>query len=219
MNLVLFGPPGAGKGTQARLLCENFRLTHLSTGDAIRAAIREETPLGIKAAKTVAEGNLIPDEDVTELVDDFIARHRSETDSFLFDGYPRTVGQIDDLERLLERHTLTTPAVVNLDVPDSELTLRITGRRICAECRRTFNIHLGSLSERDNCTTCHGSAELIERADDKPETVRERLRVYHEQTQPVLDAYEHLGVLSTVTGTGDPMDVFHRIISILSEHY
>lgn len=217
MNLVLFGPPGAGKGTQAQLICEKYRLTHLSTGDAIRAAIRQGNELGRRVKNCVEKGNLVSDELVSDLVDDFITNNRDKSGSFLFDGYPRTLSQAEQLERIIERHHLGAPAVVILDVPDDELMLRITGRRICADCKRTYNIYLSRLRHEDQCDNCHGP--LLQRADDKPETVRERLRVYHEQTEPILHYYEMSGRLSTINGTGTPEQVFERIQKILAEHY
>ena len=217
MNLVLFGPPGAGKGTQATLICEKFRLRHLSTGDAIRAAIRQGSELGKRVKTRVEAGELIPDDLVTELVDDFVTSHLTETSSFLFDGYPRTLPQAEQLDEICETHSLTPPAVVSLDVPESLLMLRITGRRICTECRRTFNVYLSKLRFQDQCEVCH--APLLQRADDNPETVRERLRVYHEQTAPVLHHYEMTGRLSHITGTGNPEDVFARVCTLLAEHY
>lgn len=217
MNLVIFGPPGAGKGTQAQLLCDRFHLRHLSTGDAIRAAIRAGNELGNKVKNRVEAGELIPDDLVTDLVDDFIAGHRGETDSFLFDGFPRTLSQADRLKCIVDKHNLTTPAVVSLDVPESLLMLRITGRRICTDCRRTYNVYLSKLRHQDQCDMCHGP--LLQRADDKPDTVRERLRVYHEQTAPVLHFFEMAGSLSHINGTGNPDEVFSRIYAVLSEQY
>src|SRR5690606_15666869 len=127
------GPPGAGKGTQAQLICEKFRLTHLSTGDAIRAAIRQGSALGNSVKERVEHGELIPDELVTELVEDFILTHRKESSSFLFDGFPRTLSQAEQLELIVDKYDLPKPAVVSLDVPESLLMLRITGRRICTD--------------------------------------------------------------------------------------
>lgn len=219
MNLVLFGPPGAGKGTQAQRVCDQYLLTHLSTGDAIRKAIREKTPLGRQVAERVEHGELIPDDMVTGIVDDFIGSHRSQTDSFLFDGYPRTLRQIEQLEGVLEKHRLTPVAVVSLEVPDAELMDRITGRRVCSECRKTFNIHALDTKAIKACDVCNGNPPLVQRKDDSPETVEERLRVYHEQTAPVLHQYEMMGKLSTIDGTGTPDQVFERLSAILSEQY
>lgn len=219
MNLVLFGPPGAGKGTQAQKVCDQYLLTHLSTGDAIRKAIREKTPLGRQVAERVENGELISDDMVTGIVDEFIRQHRSQTDSFLFDGYPRTLRQIDQLEGLLEKHRLTPVAVVSLEVPDEELMDRITGRRMCSECRKTFNIHALDKQAIQTCDICNGNPPLVQRKDDLPETVKERLRVYYEQTAPVLHQYEMMGQLSTIEGTGTPDQVFERLCAILSEQY
>lgn len=216
MNLVLFGPPGAGKGTQSQLICERFHLTHLSTGDCIRAAIRSSTPLGIAAKTLVERGELIPDDLVSQLVEDVISKNRQTSDSFLFDGYPRTISQIGQLESFCEQYNLTAPVIVALDVPESVLMLRITGRRICLECKKTFNIYMQHpMDEGCDVHQC----PLLQRADDKPETVRERLRVYHRQTEPVLLHYEMQGRLARINGSGATEEVFERIHAILSETY
>jgi len=217
VNLVLFGPPGAGKGTQAQRICEKYHLTHLSTGDAIRAAIRAGNAFGEKVRETVERGELIPDDMVTDLVIEFVKEKRPQTDSFLFDGFPRTTAQIGALDGICERFNLTPAAVVNLEVPESILMLRITGRRICLECKKTFNIYLNHPPKESGCDIM--VCPLLQRADDKPETVRERLRVYHAQTEPVLHDYEMRGNLATINGTGDTEDVFERICTILAEHY
>ncbi|MBX3730389.1 MAG: adenylate kinase [Candidatus Sumerlaeia bacterium] len=219
MNLVLFGPPGAGKGTQAQRVCARYRLKHLSTGDAIRSAIREETKIGRLVAELVEHGELVPDDMVTGIVEEFVARNRSQTDSFLFDGYPRTLPQIEQLDSLLEAHRLTPAVVVSLEVPDDDLVRRVTGRRICSECRRVFNIHALDRQAIASCEICHGSPPLIQRKDDTVETLSERLRIYHAQTEPVLHQYEMAGKLATIDGTGDPDEVFERLCGILSEQY
>jgi len=216
VNLVLFGPPGAGKGTQSELICANYHLTHLSTGDCIRAAIRAGSELGRAVEGLVKRGELISDEMVSSLVEDFIRQKRSFSDSFLFDGYPRTLAQIDDLEAICDQFNLTRPAVVCLDVPESVLMLRITGRRICQECKKTFNIFMHHPTE-EGCDI--HACPLLQRPDDKPETVRERLRVYHQQTEPVMAHYEMQGRLARINGSGDANQVFERVEKILSEQY
>ena len=217
MNLILFGPPGAGKGTQSKLLCERFHLTHLSTGDLIRAAIRAETDFGRRIKQRVEGGELISDEEVYQLVLEFVAARRSETDSFLFDGFPRTIPQIAMMDDLLERQRLAPPAIVNLDVPEELLLLRITGRRVCLDCKETFNIHFQPPPPERGCS--FAACPMLQRADDKPETVRERLRVYHAQTRPLLHHYEMRGNLSSIDGSGSTEDVLERIESLLREHY
>lgn len=217
VNLILFGPPGAGKGTQSKLLCERFRLCHLSTGDVIRAAIRSGSEFGLSVKQRVERGELISDDDVTRLVELFVGERRSQTDSFLFDGFPRNIAQIDRLEEICQRFRLTEPAVVTLDVDEEVLELRITGRRICLECKGTFNVHYNPPPKEKGCgfTVC----PMLQRADDTSETVRERLRIYREQTRPVLQHYEALGRLSSVEGTGGTEDVFQRICDLLVETY
>ena len=217
MNLVLFGPPGAGKGTQASIICQRYFLVHLSTGEAIRAEISKGSDLGQHVQATVAAGDLIDDEMVTNIVDEFIRSHRSESDSYLFDGYPRTTQQVHDLDMVLEKHRLTIPAVVNVDVPDDVLKQRITGRRVCPSCGRAYNVLTLPDGDKTHCPDC--GIDLVRRKDDSPEAVEERLRVYHEQTEPVLTLYEQRGLLSTVDGGGTPEEVFERISNLLQEAY
>ncbi len=217
MNVVLFGAPGAGKGTQAELICSKFHLTHISTGDLIRNAIRAESPLGKSIREQVEKGNLISDEQVVELACELIESKRSSSDSFLFDGYPRNLEQISMLEQICERYNLTEPVAVSMDVPESVLMLRITGRRICQKCKKTFNVYVNPPREEDGCGI--DKCPLIQRADDTPATVRERLRVYHEKTEPVLHHYEMRGHLASINGSGTAEEVFERICKILTEQY
>lgn len=217
MNLVLFGPPGSGKGTQSERLVAHFKMTHISTGDALRAAIRKGCEVGKQARALIAKGELVPDELVTELLRSIIGPLREGTDSFLFDGYPRTLTQTESLERICEEFRLPSPACINLHVPEETLLLRLTGRRICAECRAVFNIHFKPTREAGVCDVCAGP--LTKRVDDYPETVHERLRVYHEQSSPVLKYYSDRGVLYEIDASGGADEVFEKIKAVIEQNY
>ncbi len=217
MNLILFGPPGSGKGTQSELICQHFGLTHISTGDALRGAIRQGTPIGRKAQEVIERGDLVGDEVVTELLREIIGEKRAGTDSFLFDGYPRTLNQVHLLNGLLEEFRLPEPSVINLVVPEEALMLRLTGRRICSVCRATFNIHFKPTRQAGVCDVCSGP--LTKRVDDSPETTRERLRVYHEQSAPVLEEYQEHGKLHNIDASGSAEEVFEKITRVLEMSY
>ncbi len=217
MNLVLFGPPGSGKGTQSERICKKYSMTHISTGDALRAAIRNKTEVGQRAQALIERGELVGDDVVTDLLRTIIAPLRSQTESFLFDGYPRTVGQVSILDDICEEFRLSHPVVINLTVPEETLMLRLTGRRICAECRATFNIYFKPTRQAGVCDHCSGP--LTKRIDDSPETTRERLRVYHDQTAPVLSMYQESGMLYTIDATGDTEEVFRKVDRIIEENY
>jgi len=217
MNLGLFGPPGSGKGTQSERICKKYSMTHISTGDALRAAIRNKTEVGQRAQALIERGELVGDDVVTDLLRTIIAPLRSQTESFLFDGYPRTVGQVSILDDICEEFRLSHPVVINLTVPEETLMLRLTGRRICAECRATFNIYFKPTRQAGVCDHCSGP--LTKRIDDSPETTRERLRVYHDQTAPVLSMYQESGMLYTIDATGDTEEVFRKVDRIIEENY
>ena len=217
MNLVLFGPPGSGKGTQSERICKKYSMTHISTGDALRAAIRNKTEVGQRAQALIERGELVGDDVVTDLLRTIIAPLRSQTESFLFDGYPRTVGQVSILDDICEEFGLSHPVVINLTVPEETLMLRLTGRRICAECRATFNMYFKPTRQAGVCDHCSGP--LTKRIDDSPETTRERLRVYHDQTAPVLSMYQESGMLYTIDATGDTEEVFRKVDRIIEENY
>jgi adenylate kinase len=217
MNLVLFGAPGSGKGTQSERLVKGYGLTHISTGDALRAAIKLKNDVGLKAQAVIERGELVNDDIVTDLLRSIIAPQRASTDSFLFDGYPRTLDQVGRLEALCEEFRLQVPAVINLHVSEETLILRLTGRRICADCKATFNIYFKPVRHAGVCDVCAGP--LTKRVDDSPETTRERLRVYYAQSQPVLDVYAELGRLYTIDASGSSDEVFKKIARIIEENY
>lgn len=214
---MLFGPPGSGKGTQSERICDLYSITHISTGDALREAIRNKTEIGLRAQEVIARGELVGDDLVTELLRGIIEPRRAQTDSFLFDGYPRTVNQIRELDKLLTLFNLTEPAVINLEVPEETLILRLTGRRICANCGAVFNIYYKPTRQVGVCDVCLGP--LTKRVDDSPETTRERLRVYHEQTAPVLEVYHEHGNLYSIDATGGSDEVFEKIVRIIETTY
>jgi adenylate kinase len=185
MNLILFGPPGAGKGTQGELLAERFGLRRLSTGDLLRDAVGEGTRLGLEARRYMDAGELVPDEVILGLIRDTLAG--SDARGFLFDGFPRTLPQARELDRLLGELGTPLRAVLVLDVPAATLVERLAGRRWCTGCGRVYNVHSDAPKQDGVCDACGG--ELIQREDDRVETVRRRLDVYRDQTEPVLAYY------------------------------
>ena len=207
MRLVIFGPPGAGKGTQARLLEERRGITQISTGDILRAALEEETPLGQKAKSYVESGELVPDELVRKLAEQAITDERY--DDFVLDGYPRTQQQAEWLTKFLEEHEAPLDAVVSLEVPDEVLVRRLSRRRIHDETGETY--HLDHNPPPDDVDP----DLIVQRSDDEPETVRNRLAVYREETEPLVSYYEKQDALVSVDGVGNIEEVFQRIERVL----
>ena len=201
LNLILIGPPGAGKGTQAARLREDFDLSHIATGDLLRAHRERETDLGLRAARYMAEGRLVPDELVTEMIGDAIA---STSGGFLLDGFPRTPGQADALDRVLEERGRPLSAVLLIDVPDDVLVERIGGRRLCPD-GHVYHVQYNPPAREGVCDV--DGKPLTQREDDKPETVRKRLDVYHRETEPLVERYEKQGLLRRVDGTRSPDEV------------
>lgn len=210
MRLILLGPPGSGKGTQAQLLARNFGLEHIATGDVLRAAIRNDTPVGRRARPFVESGKLVPDEVVNDLIAERLDRPEPPK-SFLMDGYPRTLAQARTFDALLGRVGLDLTAVVALDVPDEEIVRRISSRWSCPKegCKAVYHLETHPPKKPGVCDLC-GTA-LVQRADDRPETVRERLRVYHAQTAELVPYYREKGLLREVDGLGEIEDVYKRI--------
>ena len=205
MKLIFLGPPGAGKGTQATGVSTKLNVPHISTGDMFRAAIKNETPTGLKAKEYMDKGQLVPDSVVIDMVRERLAQDDCKN-GYLLDGFPRTVEQAEALD------TISTPdAVINIEVPDEKLMSRLTGRRVCGKCQGTF--HITKLADAKICPVC--GAELIHRDDDKPETIANRLRVYHAQTAPLIGYYESNGKLNTVDGDNRPEDVLKAILASL----
>lgn len=205
MKLVFLGPPGAGKGTQASMVCQRFAIPHISTGDMLRAAIANGTETGMKAKVFMDKGQLVPDEVLIEMVRERLNEKDCEK-GFLLDGFPRTVDQAEALQ------TIAAPdVVVDVDVADEKLLDRLTGRRVCEKCGESF--HVAKIGDAKVCSRCGGT--LIQRDDDKPATIRNRLDVYHRQTAPLIDYYRGKGTLRTVDGDQTPEKVFEAILVVL----
>jgi adenylate kinase len=211
MRLVLLGPPGAGKGTQAEHIADHYGIPNISTGDIFRANVAERTSLGEIAKSYMDEGDLVPDDLTIAMVRDRLSH---DTDAgFLLDGFPRTVPQAEAFSQMLDDLDEPLDAVLKLQVDDDEVVRRLSGRRICRSCGRTFHVELDPPNAEGVCDACGG--ELYQRDDDKPETVRRRLQVYHEQTRPLVEFYEARGLLRIVAGTGVVSDVTARAIKAL----
>ena len=212
MKLIMLGAPGAGKGTQAKKIAEKYNIPHISTGDIFRANIKNGTELGQKAKTYMDQGLLVPDELVVDLVMDRFAQPDCEN-GYVLDGFPRTIPQAEALDAALEKAGAKIDYAINVEVPDENIINRMSGRRACVACGATYHlVHIPPKKEGvcDNC-----GKELILRDDDKPETVKKRLDVYHEQTQPLIDYYTQKGALVEVDGTVDMEEVFNAIVKIL----
>ncbi|MCC6272505.1 MAG: adenylate kinase [Deltaproteobacteria bacterium] len=212
MNLILLGAPGAGKGTQSKLLQEKWKIPQISTGDMLRAAKQAKTPLGLQAETFMNAGKLVPDEVVIGLIRERLAAPDTAR-GFILDGFPRTVAQAEALGGLLKDLNRRLDAVVNLEVPEAELVERLTGRRTCSNCGTGFHLVFSPPRQAGFCDRCGGS--LIQREDDQEATIRRRLKVYLEQTAPLVAYYERAGLLKSASGIGSTGEVFGRLSSIV----
>ena len=212
MNLVLMGLPGAGKGTQAERIVENYEIPHISTGDMFRAAMKEGTQLGLEAKSFIDKGELVPDEVTIGIVRERLSKADCEK-GFLLDGFPRTVAQAEALEQMLEGLNRKIDYVINIDVDQSILMDRLTGRRICKDCGATYHLVFNPPAQEGVCDKCGG--ELYQRADDNSETVANRLEVNVKQSKPLLDFYETKGSLRNINGDQDINVVFEDIRELL----
>jgi adenylate kinase len=210
-GLVLIGPPGAGKGTQARLLESRLGIAHISSGDLLRAAIGEGCSRGREAHEYMERGDLVPDDLVVALIEDELVRENSK--GFLLDGFPRTVGQAVALSAMLTRLHRDVDAAVSLLVPVEEVVARLGGRRTCRVCGSMFHMKFDPPKAAGLCDKCGG--ELYQRDDDNDDTIRARLKVFERQTEPVVDYYKKEGKLREVDGSGPPAQVFERVVAAL----
>ena len=213
LNLVLLGPPGAGKGTQAERLVEDFGLPYYSTGIILREAVAEESELGKEAKKYMDDGELVPDELINRVVAGRLDSGEAD-DGFLLDGFPRTIGQAEMLERTLEGLGRELSGVLLIDAPDDEVVRRLSGRRTCAKNSHVYHLEFDPPKNKDVCD--QDGSRLIQRDDDKPETIRKRLAVYHDQTEPLIKWYDDRGLLRRFEGTRPPDEVHDRIRATLA---
>ena len=212
MRLLIMGPPGAGKGTQASLIKENFNLAHISTGEMFREAMNEKTPLGIEAKSYMDKGELVPDSITVGLVKERISKEDCNN-GFLLDGFPRTISQAKFLDEILKELDIAIDAVINIVVDKSAMVNRIVGRRICPKCGAGYHIDTIKPKKDGICDVC-GTA-LIQRKDDNEETVLNRLSIYEEKTKPLLDYYQEQDLVIDIDGMGDIQDIFKNVANVL----
>jgi len=212
VRLVLLGPPGAGKGTQARMLETRLSAPQVSSGDLLRAAVRNRTALGLKAKGFMDKGALVPDELVLGLIDERFNQPDAR-DGFILDGFPRTVAQAETLAQMLAARGQKLDRVVAIIVPDEEIVKRISGRRTCRNCGAMYHVIYDPPRNMNMCNSCNG--ELYQREDDAEDTVRARLEVYEASTRPLLDHYGRLGLLARIEGIGRPDEIGRRILAML----
>jgi len=212
VRLVLLGPPGAGKGTQAQALVTRFGIPQISSGDLLRAVVREDSDLGREAAGYMDRGQLVPDEFVLKLIAERFKKADAQR-GFILDGFPRNLSQAEALGKRLEHAGLKLDKVLAITLPDGEILHRITGRRTCKNCSAMYHLVFEPPAKPGICDKCGG--ELYQRDDDSEDTVRERIKVYHAATQPLLDYYRRLGLLAEADGVGRPEEVEKRVMAAL----
>jgi adenylate kinase len=213
LNLILFGPPGAGKGTQAERLRQDFALPYIATGDMLRANVKDETELGTKAKSFMDAGDLVPDELILDMAQDRLERDDAQ-DGFLLDGFPRTVEQADALAKMLENLHRQLTAVLLIDVSDEEVIRRLSGRRMCVKAGHNYHVEFDPPKREGVCD--QDGSRLIQRDDDKPDVIEHRLAVYHEKTKPLVDYYDSQGLLRRIDGTRPPADVHDHIRAVIA---
>ena len=208
MHILLMGPPGAGKGTQAQSVVEKYNIVHISTGDLLRAAVKAGTELGKEAKGYMESGQLVPDTLILGLVEERIQKEDCQ-EGFLLDGFPRTPAQADALDEMLKKLGQKLDAVINIEVPLDKLMARLTGRRVCKACGATYHVTFNPSPKGDDCGVC--GEPLIQRADDTEETVKNRLDVYERQTAPLIDYYTEAGIIKNIDGDQDIQKVLEDI--------
>ncbi len=212
INVILIGPPGSGKGTQAELLREKNGFVHYSTGEVFRDSIARKTPVGLEVEECVTSGRLVPDEVVLRVVNAFVAEHAGKPT--LFDGFPRTIPQAKGLDKVLAEYRVTVDMAVLVNLPDDEVVKRLTARRQCRKCSKIYNLSFKPSKVAGVCDDCGG--ELYQRKDDSEETIRGRLAVYHQQTEPVLLYYSEQGKLERIDGALGRDRVYQEILKLIA---
>jgi adenylate kinase len=213
INLILFGPPGAGKGTQAERLRADFQVPYIATGEMLRDNVREGTELGLEAKRYMDKGELVPDDVIVTMVAERLQEEDAQ-DGFILDGFPRTIEQAQALDTQLGELGRRITAVLLLDVPDEEVERRLAGRRVCVKAGHNYHVEFDPPKREGVCD--QDGSRLIQRDDDKPEVIRKRLAVYHEKTHPVIDYYDEQGLLRRVDGTRDPAEVHDHIRAVIA---
>ena len=213
LNLILFGPPGAGKGTQAERLRKDFELPYIATGDMLRANVKEATELGKKAKEYMDAGDLVPDELIVAMAADRLSQDDAQ-DGFILDGFPRTIEQAEALDKQLSEMSRRVTAALLIDVPDEEVIRRLSGRRMCVKSGHNYHVEFDPPKHDGICD--QDGSRLVQREDDKPEVIENRLRVYHEKTKPLVDYYDERGQMRRIDGTRDPADVHGHIRAVIA---
>lgn len=212
MNLILLGPPGAGKGTQAQRIVERYRIPQISTGDILRTAVKEGTPLGVKAKGFMDQGKLVPDEIVIGIIEERLKAKNCNA-GFILDGFPRTTPQAEALQPILSKLGKKIDHVINIEVDSEELVRRLTGRRTCKNCGAMFHVLFQPPKKEGICDRCGGT--LYQRADDNEEAIRTRLKEYEKQTAPLIQYYRGKKTLRSIPGVGGPDQIFEQIARVL----
>jgi adenylate kinase len=213
MRLILFGPPGVGKGTQAKLLVEKYNIEHISTGDILRESVKKGTAMGLAAKSFMDKGELVPDEVMIGIIKDVLQSDRCKT-GFILDGFPRTIPQAEALSKLFDELNIQPDTVLSMEVDEKLIIDRLSKRRQCKSCGAVFNL-LNDKIENNNCPKCDGKDTIYQRVDDQEETIANRFKVYNANTSPVKEFYVKKGMLTTVDSMGDIQSVFGNVMKVL----